>query len=147
MKKHFKRLWKPYETFISKRTELPPWEYCQKIKNEKVANWKLENLGTLENNIPSFLISNFSISSYSQTENSILRTRVVRWTLDAGLWTLEVGLWALDAGLWTMDSTLGTLGSGHWTLSLLNSEQNQNPVSDSAWLNYWKLFCSESLRT
>ena len=42
------------------------------------------------------------------------------------------GRWTLDAGLWTLDSTLWTLGSGHWTLSLTVSEQNQNPVSDSA---------------
>ena len=54
------------------------------------------------------------------------------WTLDAGLWTLDAGLWTLDAGLWTLDATLWTLLSGHWTLSLTVSEQNQNPIFDSA---------------
>ena len=87
---------------------------------------------------------------------------VGHWTLDAGLWTLNAGLWTLDSepwtgdtwswmlesGLWTSDAGLGTriwtlnatlwtLDSGHWTLSLTVSEQNQNPVSDSAWLSYW----------
>ena len=76
------------------------------------------------------------------------------WTLDAGLWTLdsghltmESGRWTLDPVLWTLDDTLWTLGSGHWTLSLFLSEQNQNPISDSAWLNYWKFFGCEFLRT
>ena len=98
------------------------------------------------------------------------------WTLDAGLrtldselWTLDSGCWTLDAGRWTLDSELWTLDSGRWTLgfrrctldaihfgrwalatgrlSLTVLEQNQKPVSDSAWLNYWKLFGFESLRT
>ena len=73
------------------------------------------------------------------------------WTqvLDAGLWTLGSGLWTLDSGRWTLDSGRYTLDAGlwtldtfsencfnvskHWTLLHLNiSEQNQNPVSDSA---------------
>ena len=70
-----------------------------------------------------------------------------RWALDAGLWTLESGRWTLDSRHWTLDATLWTLGSGHWTLSLTVLKQNQNPVSDSAWLNYWKLFGCESRRT
>ena len=69
------------------------------------------------------------------------------WTLDSGLWTLDTGLWTLDAGRWMLDASLWTLGSGHWTLSLTVLEQNQKPVSDSAWLNYWKFFGLESLRT
>ena len=88
------------------------------------------------------------------------------WTqvLDAGLWTLGSGLWTLDSGRWTLDSGRYTLDAGlwtldtfsencfnvskHWTLLHLNiSEQNQNPVSDSAWLNCWKFFGCKSLRT
>ena len=83
------------------------------------------------------------------------------WTLDSGCWTLDTGFWTLDSGLWTLDSglstldvgrwavdvTLWTLGSGHWALSLTVLEQNQKPVSDSAWLNYWKFFGCESRRT
>ena len=77
-----------------------------------------------------------------------------RWTLDAGSWTLESGRSTVDTGLlmldsrrwdsrrWTLDGTLWTLGSGHWTLSLAALEQNQKPISDFVWLNYWK-----SLRT
>ena len=69
------------------------------------------------------------------------RKRSGRWTLDVGLrtlgsghWTLDMdsGRWNLDAGLWTLDATLKKLGIGHWTLLLTGSEQNQNPVSDSA---------------
>ena len=43
-------------------------------------------------------------------------------------------------GLWTqvLDATLEKLETGHWTLLLTGSEQNQNPVSDSAWLSHWK---------
>ena len=65
------------------------------------------------------------------------------WTLDAsvGRWTLE------EAGFWTLEASLWTLSFGHWTLLLTGSEQNQNPESDSAWLNYWKLFGCKSLRT
>ena len=40
-----------------------------------------------------------------------------------------------------------TLDAGPWTLSLTVVEQNQNPVSDFAWLNYWKFFGYESLRS
>ena len=76
------------------------------------------------------------------------------WTLDAGLWTLDAGLWTLDPGLsmldvgrWTLHATRLTLGSGHWTISLTVLEQNQKPVSDSAWLDYWKFSGCESLRT
>ena len=76
-----------------------------------------------------------------------------RWTLDAGFWTLDSGSWTLDSGHWTLDTglctidaTLWTLGSGHWTLLLTVLEQNQTPVSDSPWLNYWKFFGWESLR-
>ena len=93
-----------------------------------------------------------------------LDARVGRWTLDAGLWTVDAGIWTLDfgrwtldAGLWMLDSGLWTLGcgrytldaldTGHWTLSLTVAEQNQNPVSDFAWLSYWKFFRCESLRT
>ena len=54
------------------------------------------------------------------------------WKLDFGLWNLESGLWMLDAGPWTLDATPWTLGSGYWTRSLAVSEQNQNPISDSA---------------
>ena len=55
--------------------------------------------------------------------------------LDSGrkCWTLESGLWALDAGLWA-------LGSGHFCWQ-------GNPVSASAWSNYWKFFGYDSLRT
>ena len=62
------------------------------------------------------------------------------WTLDSGRWTLEAGFWTLEASLWT-------LSFAHWTLLLTGSEQNQNPESDSARLNYWKLFGCKSLRT
>ena len=57
------------------------------------------------------------------------------WTLDA-----SVGCWTLGAGLWTQDAGLSTLDAA------IVSEQNQNPVSDSAWLNYWKYFGWKSLR-
>ena len=42
--------------------------------------------------------------------------------------------WALDTsvGRWTLDATLRKLGSGHWTLLLTGSEQNQNTDSDPA---------------
>ena len=90
------------------------------------------------------------------------------WTLDSGRWTLDAGLWMLDSGCWTLnprrrtldtklwtldaqlrvlDSWRWTLGSGHWTLSLTVLEQNQQPVSDSALLNYWKFCRCEFLRT
>ena len=78
------------------------------------------------------------------------------WTqeLDAGLWTLGSGRWILDSGLstlesgrWTFDATLWTLGFGHWTLPLTVLEQNQKPISAFAWLNYWKFFGCECLRT
>ena len=70
-----------------------------------------------------------------------------RWTLNAGPWTLESQRCALDARLWTLDAKRWTLGSEHWTLLLTVSEQNQNLVSDSTWLNYWKFFRFESLKT
>ena len=56
------------------------------------------------------------------------------------------GLWTqvLDAGLWMLDVTLRKLGSGHWTLLLTGSEQNQNTGSDPAWLNHWKFIGWES---
>ena len=62
---------------------------------------------------------------------------------------LEAGLWTLDSGIWTLDPASWTLDAGLWTLELplAVSEQNQNPVSGSAWLTYWKLFGWESLRT
>ena len=76
------------------------------------------------------------------------------WILDAGLWqlnsrrsTLDTGFRALDSRGWTLDSGLRTLYFGCWTLFLTGSEQNQNPVSRSVWLIYWKFFKSESLRT
>ena len=85
-----------------------------------------------------------------------LDAKVRRWTLDAGLWALDPGLWTLDSGRWTLalksrrwtlDPGLWTLDTGLWTLSLTFAEQNQNPVSDFAWLNYWKFFGYESLRS
>ena len=114
------------------------------------------------------LFSALANSSMAYRNSWTLDARVGRWTLDAGLWTLDSGRWTLDAALWTLDSgrwtldsghstvdvgrwtldaTLCTLGSGHWTLSLTVLEQNQKPVSDSAWLNYWKFFGCECLRT
>ena len=68
------------------------------------------------------------------------------WTVNSGLWTLDSGCWTLDAKVWTLDAILWTLSSGHWTLSLTVLKQNQNPVSASAWLNYWKFFGWESPR-
>ena len=61
------------------------------------------------------------------------------WNLDAGSWTLDHGRWILDAGLslWTLDATLWTLDSGHWSLSLTVLEQNQKPVSDSAFFFFF----------
>ena len=76
-----------------------------------------------------------------------LDASVGRWTLKAGLWTLDTGCWTLDARLWTLDVKRWTLGSEHWTLLLTVSEQNKNLVSDSTWLNYWKFFRFESLKT
>ena len=75
-----------------------------------------------------------------------------RWTvdaktLDAGGWTLDSGLWRLDAGLRMLDAEFWMLSSGHWTLLLTGSEQNQNPIADSAWLNYWKVYGCKSQRT
>ena len=84
------------------------------------------------------------------------------WTLYSGCWTPDAGLWALDSGCWTLDARLSTLDSRRWALytghcftaserwtlfHLPVSEQNQNPVSGSAWLNYWKFFRCESLGT
>ena len=45
---------------------------------------------------------------------------------------LDSGCWNLSAGLWTLDSS-------HWNWLPTGSEQNQNSVSDSAWLNYAEL--------
>ena len=70
-----------------------------------------------------------------------------RWILDSGRWTLDARGWTLDPGRWTLDSGLWNLGSEYYTLSLTFSEQNQNLVSDSAWLNYGKFFGCDSLRT
>ena len=44
------------------------------LKNEKVANRKLGNLGNLGNIIPSFLISKFSILPYSQNRKLGFKT-------------------------------------------------------------------------
>ena len=68
------------------------------------------------------------------------------WMLDPGLCPLDTGLWSLNAELWTLDSGLCTSGPEHWILLFTVSEHNQNPVSDSAWLNYSKFFGRESLR-
>ena len=65
------------------------------------------------------------------------------WTLDSVCWTLDPGCSVLNTGLWTLHFGL----SGHLLLLLTCSEQNQNPISDSVWLNYWKFFVCESLRT
>ena len=77
-----------------------------------------------------------------------------RWTMDAGLWTLGSGRCTLDSGRWTLvserwtlDAGRWTLGSGQWTLSLTVLEQIQKSVSETTWLNYWKLFGCKSLRT
>ena len=74
---------------------------------------------------------------------------LTRYTGIPGLWAqeLDAELWTLDSGRWSLDATLWTLGSEHWTLSLTVVEQNHNPVSDFAWLNYWKYFVCESQRT
>ena len=69
------------------------------------------------------------------------------WALDSRRWSLDARHWMLDFGRWTLDAGHWTLGSGHWTLPLTVPEQNQNPVSDAARLNYWKFFGCESLRT
>ena len=55
------------------------------------------------------------------------------WTLDSGCWTLEAGLWTrtLDARRWMLDAV--ARHSGHLTLLSTGSEQNQNPVSGSAY--------------
>ena len=68
-------------------------------------------------------------------------------TLEARLWMLDSGRWALDVELWKLDTAHWTLGSVHWTLLLTGCEQNQIPISDSAWLNYWNVFACKSLRT
>ena len=53
--------------------------------------------------------------------------------VDSGHWTLDVGLWRLDFGLgrWMLDAV--ARHSGHLTLLSTGSEQNQNPVSGSAY--------------
>ena len=67
------------------------------------------------------------------------------WTLDSGCCTLDSERCTLYTGLSTLD--VATLHFGLWTLLLTALEQNQKPLSDSAWLNYWKFFGYESLRT
>ena len=57
------------------------------------------------------------------------------WMLDARLWTLYPGLWMLDSGLWMLDTVVDCCRT------------ERDPISDFAWLNYWKLFGCESLRT
>ena len=53
--------------------------------------------------------------------------------VDSGHWTLDVGLWRLDSGLgrWMIDGVARR--SGHLMLLSTGSEQNQNPVSGSAY--------------
>ena len=58
------------------------------------------------------------------------------WMLDAGLWMLDSGRWSLDTGSWMLHYGRWALDTGYWTLSLTVIEQNQNPVSDFASLNY-----------
>ena len=48
---------------------------------------------------------------------------------NSGTLDTSVGRLTLGAALWK-------LVSRYWTLFLIGLEQNQNPVSDSAWLNY-----------
>ena len=57
------------------------------------------------------------------------------WTLDAGLLTLDAERYTLNDGLWALDTIVGCF------------EQNQKPVSDSGWQNYWKFFGCVSLST
>ena len=72
------------------------------------------------------------------------------WTLDSGHWTLDAGLRTLDSGLWSLHFGLRALDTRHCCRALFHcfivskncvlfrltvSEQNQNPFSDSAWLN------------
>ena len=63
-----------------------------------------------------------------------LDARVGRWMLDAGSRTLDAGPLMVDSQCWTLDATIWTLDSGHWALSLTVLEENEKPVSDSAWL-------------
>ena len=49
---------------------------------------------------------------------------------------LNAEVWTLDTGRWTLGSRRCTLDAGLWTLLLTGSEQNQNPISDFAWLHY-----------
>ena len=53
--------------------------------------------------------------------------------VDSGHWTVDVGLWRLDSGLgrWMLDAV--AQHSGNLTLLSTGSEQNQNPVSGSAY--------------
>ena len=76
-----------------------------------------------------------------------LDATVGHWTLDSGRWTFYAGLWTLDSEWWTLDVGLWRLGSelrrwmldavarrsGQLTLLSTGSEQNQNPVSGSAY--------------
>ena len=86
-----------------------------------------------------FLLSNTSCFLFERFPKNLIISSMNNWhTGSLGLWPLDSRRWTLDAGRWT-------LGSGHWTLSLTVLEQKQKPVSDSAWLNYWKFFGCESL--
>ena len=79
-----------------------------------------------------------------------LDTSVGFWTLYAGLWTLNSRRWTLDPGRWTFDAGRWTLNAACWTLHFGRwglGTGHYRPVSDSAWLNYWKFFGQESLRT
>ena len=89
---------------------------------------------------------------YSDTNNIgipeflTLDISVGRWTLGAELWILDAGLWTLDSGRWTLDAGRCTLNAELCTKDSVadGPEQNQNPVFDSAWLNYWN-FLSANL--
>ena len=81
-----------------------------------------------------------SCSGWFETCEQWTTSRILTPMPPDRFWTPEPECWALDTGLWTLDATLWTLGSGHWKLSWTVSKQNQNTVSDSAWLNFWKFF-------
>ena len=53
--------------------------------------------------------------------------------VDSGHWTLDVGLWRLGSrlGRWMLDAVAQR--SEHLTLLSTGSEQNQNPISGSAY--------------
>ena len=85
----------------------------------------------------------WTLDSVSWTLNTEL------WTLNSGRRTLDTAPWMLDSGRWNLDAGPYTLSldSGHWTLLLSVSERYQNPVSNSAWLNYWKFIVCKFLKT